>query len=97
MMNYGMMNYLYGTIWYDELSIENKYDHTYVVECVYTRFVNKKHTKVEVKVIIFNEILKLWNKLYVQLYGGYTKWENHMRLVDKELIQKYTELLPDQN
>ena len=92
------MDIRYYTVqWYEELPMEDKYEYTYVVECVYTRFANKKHTKVEVKVIIFNEILKLWNKLYVQLYGGYTKWENHMKLVDKDLIQKYPELLPDQN
>ena len=49
----------------------------------------------------YRNILKLklrlqYTILYVQLYGGYTKWENNMRLVDKDLIQKY-QLLPDQN
>jgi hypothetical protein len=42
------MDIRYYTVqWYEDLPIEDKYEYTYVVECVYTRFVNKKHTKVE--------------------------------------------------
>ena len=92
------MDIRYYTVqWYEELPMEDKYDYTYIVECIYVRFVNKKHSKVEVKVIIFDETLALRNNLYVKLYGGFKIWEQHLKIVDKDLVKRNPQLSRTQN
>ena len=89
------MDIRYYTLeWYDGLPMQDKYDKIYVVECVYDRFVSKKHMEVYVRVPVFNEVLTKWPSLYVTLYGGYTKFTPDMVLVNNTLVKRYPELAP---
>ena len=74
--------------------MEDKYDKIYVVECVYEKFVSKKRLEVYVRVLVFKEVLTKWPSLYIKLYGGYTKLNSDMILVDNTLIKRYPQLAP---
>ena len=77
------------------LNIENKYDKVYVVRCKNEGFGNKKATRVKVRVLVFDELLRLWNFLYTKMYGGYQdRFLESMVLVDKEFVRKYPEVAP---
>ena len=85
----------YGVQWYDQLTIPDKYDKVYVVRCNYEGFGNKKATRVKVRVLVFDELLRLWNFLYTKMYGGYQdRFLESMVLVDKEFVRKYPEVAP---
>ena len=86
----------YTTEWFDTLPIEDKYDKIYVIECRYEKYLNKLKNKVQVRALIFNEILQPWNYLFVKLYGGFKdKLLDNMIIIDTKLIKKYPELNPD--
>ena len=90
------MDIRYYTVeWYDTLNIEDKYDKTYVVECRYEKYLNKLKSKVQVRVLIFNEVLQPWSYLFVRLYGGFQhKLLEDMVVVDRAVIGQYPALSP---
>ena len=93
---YFYMDIRYYTVeWYDQLSLPDKYDKTYVVRCNYEGYKDKNKRLVYVRVVIFDERLRPWDYLYTKMYGGYgdTMREGFVEIT-LDLVRRYPELSP---
>ena len=62
---------------------------------VYTRWRKKPGGHIQIRIPIFNEILRDWDSYDVYRFGSIKELQPSMTLVDAEVVAQYPELLPD--
>ena len=86
-------------LWYNALNLPNPDKACYVVECVAKSWSDSKHTKFKALSAVFgNEYILEYTNYWLYAYGYRRNFDSKtMILVDNEFVQKYPQVLKDEN
>jgi hypothetical protein len=83
----------YGAGWYKQLPLPDLHHVTYCVRYEYTRWHNKKQTKIVASCPIFKETFVV-DHLFVKKYGSRLTPEKDSVIIDEQMVEQYPMLLP---
>ena len=85
----------YGASWYAGLNLPNPFHTQYVLESFYLEWCNRNHTKIKLKINIFDEVFK-YDHFNVRSYGSQRNFDpSRMVLIDRQFVLQYPQVLPE--
>ena len=78
---------------YDELNLPHAHFTMHVCECYYTKWINRQHTRIEAKCILFDCLLKNMDTFDVYQYGTNRVLTDKMTLVTEGMVVQYPQML----
>ena len=82
-----------GFTWYDSLSLPDSDTHLYLIGASFCKFTNKKETRAEIFIPLFNEYLRNLDKYWFETNAYRLQVPNDATLVDHVFVKRYPQLL----
>ena len=82
-----------GFTWYDSLALPDSDTHLYVIAASFSKFTNKKETRAEVFLPVFNEYLRNLDKYWFETNAYRLQVPREATLIDQDFVNRHPQLL----
>jgi hypothetical protein len=82
-----------GFTWYDSLALPDSDTHLYVIAASFSKFTNKKETRAEIFLPVFNEYLRNLDKYWFETNAYRLQVPREATLIDQDFVNRYPQLL----
>jgi hypothetical protein len=93
MVFYLDLNY-WGAQYYESLTLPDKYEKTYVVECIYVKWVKRQKRLISAECPVFNCSFE-WDAIMVYLYGCNFALVDGMVVITEKMLEAYPEVFQE--